>query len=579
MHLGGFLAAADAAAQLVQLRQSEAVGVFNDHDRGVGHVHTHLDNRRGHEHLRLVVAEALHDGLLLGSGHAPVQKLDPIIGEHGSLQVGRLFRGGRHVVALQVVVGLDADGGVLVGLLVRLAPPSAASAVRRLRVALAAILADEGAHHVHLLAARERRAGGVVGMAAVGLLMHERGALRRVVRSVLEVGQGQVAEQRQRQRARDGRGREVQRVGRIALRQQLGALLHAEALLLVDDHEAEPPGRHIVLEQRVRADEHVHRALRHAREDGLAFGRGRGAGQHRPGDAGGIEQRPQTLAVLAREHLGGSHEQSLRTRVRGRREREGGDDGLAGAHVAQQQVVRRLRRSEGGEDVALGLLLLVGKPEGHRLGERRHARPVHRVDDLFAPVRALVRLAHEHQLEQQQLLVHEAAARLGHFVHRMREVDARQRRAAAHQAVLRTQLERQRIMQPAYGLQRVSHEPSHPRSGYLLASGVHGDEHARAVHERQLNEREARLGLLELDLVHRAFDGALLADDPSGHGCLAREVDVAPREVRGQVAHRADAEPVERASARRAHQTNAPDRFVERERCCKSVGPVVIQRT
>jgi len=214
----------------------------------------------------------------------------------------------------------------------------------------------------------------------------------------------------------------------------------------------------------------------------------------------------------------------------------------------------------------------------------------------------------------------------------MREVDARQRRAAAHQAVLRTQLERQRIMQPAYGLQRVSHEPSHPRSGYLLASGMHGDdhalgrpfavedfqirvrhaleavvefqlarhrdahaglhlvhepwltkarhhEHARAVHERQLNEREARLGLLELDLVHRAFDGALLADDPSGHGCLAREVDVAPREVRGQVAHRADAEPVERASARRAHQTNAPDRFVERERCCQSVGPVVIQLT
>ena len=81
MHLGGFLAAADAAAQLVQLRQSEAVGVLNDHDRGVGHVHAHLDNRRGHEHLRLVVAEALHDGLLLGSGHAPVQKLDPIIGE------------------------------------------------------------------------------------------------------------------------------------------------------------------------------------------------------------------------------------------------------------------------------------------------------------------------------------------------------------------------------------------------------------------------------------------------------------------------------------------------------------------
>ena len=46
-------AAADAAAQLVQLRQAEPLGVLDDHDRRVRHVDADLDDRRRHEDVEL----------------------------------------------------------------------------------------------------------------------------------------------------------------------------------------------------------------------------------------------------------------------------------------------------------------------------------------------------------------------------------------------------------------------------------------------------------------------------------------------------------------------------------------------
>ena len=72
----GLLAATDAAAQLVELRETEAVGVLHDHDGRVGDVHAHLDDCGGDQNLRLVIMEALHDLLFLGGWQATVQKLD-----------------------------------------------------------------------------------------------------------------------------------------------------------------------------------------------------------------------------------------------------------------------------------------------------------------------------------------------------------------------------------------------------------------------------------------------------------------------------------------------------------------------
>ena len=68
---GGALAAApDAPAELVQLRQPEALGVLDHHDRRVGHVDADLDHRRGDEDRDVAGAKALHRRVLLGRLHA-----------------------------------------------------------------------------------------------------------------------------------------------------------------------------------------------------------------------------------------------------------------------------------------------------------------------------------------------------------------------------------------------------------------------------------------------------------------------------------------------------------------------------
>ena len=65
------------------------------------------------------------------------------------------------------------------------------------------------------------------------------------------------------QRARDRRGRQRQHVDGGAHSLQPLLVRHSEPLLLVDHHEPEVPERHVPLQQPVRTDDDVHRAVRH----------------------------------------------------------------------------------------------------------------------------------------------------------------------------------------------------------------------------------------------------------------------------------------------------------------------------
>ena len=67
-------AAAHAPAQLVQLRQTKALGVLDDHQGGVGHVNSHLDYRGADQNLDFSLFEALHDGAFFIGSHAAVQQ-------------------------------------------------------------------------------------------------------------------------------------------------------------------------------------------------------------------------------------------------------------------------------------------------------------------------------------------------------------------------------------------------------------------------------------------------------------------------------------------------------------------------
>ena len=71
-------AAADPAAQLVQLGQPEQVGALDHHQGGVGHVDPDLDHGGGHQHLQLAGPEALHQRPPLGHRQLPVQAADAV---------------------------------------------------------------------------------------------------------------------------------------------------------------------------------------------------------------------------------------------------------------------------------------------------------------------------------------------------------------------------------------------------------------------------------------------------------------------------------------------------------------------
>ena len=68
--------AADAAAQLVELGEAEAVGLLDDHDRRVRDVDPDLDHRRRDEHVDLARLERRHDRAALGGLQPAVHAAD-----------------------------------------------------------------------------------------------------------------------------------------------------------------------------------------------------------------------------------------------------------------------------------------------------------------------------------------------------------------------------------------------------------------------------------------------------------------------------------------------------------------------
>ena len=81
-------AAADAAAQLVELREPEQVGAVDDERVHRRHVETALDDRRAHEHVVLVLPELLHDPLEPALVHLPVRDRDARLGHELAHVVG-----------------------------------------------------------------------------------------------------------------------------------------------------------------------------------------------------------------------------------------------------------------------------------------------------------------------------------------------------------------------------------------------------------------------------------------------------------------------------------------------------------
>ena len=177
----------------------------------------------------------------------------------------------------------------------------------------------------------------------------------------------QVGIEGHRQRARNRRRRHHQLMRQeTALPTQRQPLRHAEAVLLVHNGQRQPGKDHRILDQRMRADQHVHLAGRH-RLLHPALGRhAQRTGQPAHAHAQRLQPWGEPLIVLPRQDLGRGHQRGLPARTHRHHRRQRGNDRLAAAHVALQQPVHGLLPRQIGRDLVTHAAL--------RTGERKRQR-------------------------------------------------------------------------------------------------------------------------------------------------------------------------------------------------------------
>ena len=76
------LAAAHPASQLMQLRQPEAFGIFDDHHRSIGNINSHFDDHGCGEKIHRTFGKSLHDPLLFFLAHTAVNQSHISAGKH-----------------------------------------------------------------------------------------------------------------------------------------------------------------------------------------------------------------------------------------------------------------------------------------------------------------------------------------------------------------------------------------------------------------------------------------------------------------------------------------------------------------
>ena len=183
-----------------------------------------------------------------------------------------------------------------------------------------------------------------------------------------------VAKIGQHQRARDRRGAQHQHVDRLALGGERQPLAHPKTMLLVDHRQRQRLEYHVVLDQRVGADQEIDLAGLEPRQQFAALLALFATGQDRDPQAGALGQRRDGLDVLARQNFGRRHQGGLLADFGDGGGGQQRHHGLAEAYIALQQPQHPHRLAEICRDRRGGLLL------------RRRQRIRQRVDDFLAQV-------------------------------------------------------------------------------------------------------------------------------------------------------------------------------------------------
>ena len=295
-------AAADAAAQLMQLRQTVAVRVEHDHHARVGDVHADFDDRRRDQHVELAAHEPPHRPLLLARREASVQQADAQVGKDFVLQP----------------LGFGDGAGELVFAFV-----------------------DRRRDDVRLIAAGDVLAHELVDASEAAGSHGKRFDRRSPGWKLVEMREVEVGVDRLRERPRNRRRRHVQRVRRSAFGSQPRALLDAEPMLFVDDRQPEPFEIDALRQQRVGSDRKRGLAAGQLLDRRASRARALAAENRFDADPAAAAATAPISGVLRRQNLGRRHQRRLHP-VGGRQQhRGGGNQRLSAADVALQQPVHR----------------------------------------------------------------------------------------------------------------------------------------------------------------------------------------------------------------------------------------------
>ena len=206
--------------------------------------------------------------------------------------------------------------------------------------------------------------------------------------------------------AGDGGGGHHQYVGRVlALAPQSGTLLYAEAVLLVDDGEAQAQELHVVLDDGMCADEDVHAAVDKTIEHLLPPFSLHDAGEQFHADVHAAQEVGDGGEMLFGKNFGGRHHAHLVAVVDGDEGREEGHKRLARPHVALQQAVHLPATLHVAVNLAHHAFLGVGEGEGQVVVVEVVEMPAHAVEHISAVFAALVAgIAQDVELHVEQFL-------------------------------------------------------------------------------------------------------------------------------------------------------------------------------
>ena len=158
----------------------------------------------------------------------------------------------------------------------------------------------------------------------------------------------------------------MRRIGVFA--PKTSALSHAEAVLLVDNHQTEVAELHHIFKQSMGADNDLQRAIEEVAVYGFALFFASGTGEQGAFNAQRLHQMADGIEMLCSENLGGCHDGSLIIVVERQKHAHKGHESFAAAHIALKETIHLSAAAHIGANLLDNSLLSAGECKGQMLG-------------------------------------------------------------------------------------------------------------------------------------------------------------------------------------------------------------------